>query len=402
MSQQPRAANDIAAPLGIALFGATANDAQTLAGLTERLGESDAHVAAGGVPAALAWCGQQRANVLLVDLDGEDAPLQALHELAECCEPQCQVIAMGSASDVDLYRALLHSGVVDYLRKPVRLDLLASTLERARSDHDGSFARTGRTIAVSACAGGLGTSSVVAALAQLLSTQRHTPVAVVDYDRHKSDQLVLLGLDGDAGLASALDSQALDARLLQRAMLSANARLQVMAQVPTPHPVPVNTERLLNLGGNLCRLFNQVIWDLPAGHSAEMIEILRHSETRIVLTELSVQGARSTQRLLEAIGDESDGQQLLLVENPVRGGHAPIEAEQFEAFIGRRLDLRLPYAGQALAQSLVSGALDLSCAPALQQRLLDLADLACGRQPQRVAMPTLLQRVKRAFNRRAA
>ncbi|WP_122340800.1 AAA family ATPase [Pseudomonas caricapapayae] len=397
MSQPPDAA-----PVRIAVFAANAPDAQSLEGLVQRLGEQQPHIATGGVPAALRWCAQRRAEVLLIDLDGEAAPLQALHELAERCEPECQVIALGSESDVDLYRALLHSGVVDYLRKPVRLDLLASTLERARSEHDGSFARTGRTLAVTACAGGLGTSSVASGIAQLLSTQRHTPVAVVDYDRHKSDQLVLLGVDGDAGLASALESQALDARLLQRAMLEVNPRLHLMAQSPVAQPAPVDTERLLNLGGNLCRLFNQVIWDLPAAHSKEMLEILRHSETRIVLTDLTVQGARSTQRLLEAIGDESDGQQLLLVENPVRGGKAPIEVEQFEAFLGRRLDMRLPHAGQTLAHSLLGGALGLDGHPALRQALLDLADLACGRQPQRSSAPSLLQRVSRALNRRAA
>ncbi|WP_455923434.1 AAA family ATPase [Pseudomonas putida] len=400
-SPQPRTAADTAA-VSTAVFTTGTAHATELANLLQRLGESAAHVQAGGCAAALAWCAQQRADVLVVDLDGETAPLQTLHELAALCEPGCQIITLGSDSDVDLYRALLHDGVLDYLRKPVRLDQLAQTLERARSEHKDDFGRTGRTIAVTACAGGLGTSTVVAALAQLLSSQRHTPVAVVDYDRHKSDQALLLGVQGDAGLASALDSQALDARLLQRAMLTVNPRLQLMAQEPAAQPAAIDTERLLNLGGNLCRLFNQVIWDLPASHSAEMLEILRHSETRIVLTDLTVQGARSTQRLLAAIGDESDGQQLLLVENPVRGAQAPIEREQFEEFIGRRLDLRLPWAGHSLAHSLVGGALDLNSAAPLRQSLLDLADLACGRQPQRLQPVPLLQRIKRAIGRRAA
>lgn len=402
-SPQPKpVAQPSVSNVGVAVFAGTPAQASELGTLLERLGERNVHVQAGGCQAAINWCAGQSAPVLLVDLDGESAPLQKLAELTAQCEPGCNIVALGSDSDVDLYRALLHSGVLDYLLKPVRLDLLASTLERSRSEHKDSFARTGRTIAVTGCAGGLGTSSVVAGIAQLLSNVRHVPVAVVDYDRNKSDQSLLLGAQGSAGLDSVLDSPAIDTRLLQRALLSVNPRLHLMSQASTGTVKPVDTHHLLSLGANLCQMFNQVIWDLPATHCPEAMEILRHSETRIVLTDLSVQGARNTQRLLSLIGDESDGQQLLLVANPVHGTQTSISGAQFEDFIGRRLDLHLPHAGNTLSESLLTGPLSLERLPALRQALLNLADLACGRHPESVQPTGLLDRLKLAIGRRAA
>lgn len=391
------------ATVNTAVFAATAAQAAEFTTLLQRLGETGSHVQTGGCPAALNWCAQQIAAVVIVDLDGETAPLQTLKELATLCEPGCHIVALGSHSDIDLYRALLHGGVLDYLLKPVRLDLLAATLERSRNDQHDDFARTGRSIAVTGCAGGAGSSTVVAALAQLLSEVRHVPVAVVDYDRQKSDQGLLLGAQGDAGLASALESQEIDARLLQRAMITVNPRLHLLGQESAPQTLKVvDSEHLLGLGASLCRLFNQVIWDLPAAHPHETMEVLRHSETRILLTDLTVQGARNTQRLLAKIGDESDGQQLLLVHNPVHAAQPALAREQFEAFVGRRLDLSLPYVGSALNESLLAGPLSLQRLPAMRQALLDLADLACGRRPERQQPAGLIDRLKQAIGRRAA
>lgn len=394
--------DDDLSAIGTAVFAIDTAQAGEFAAMLERLGQDDAKVMPGGCAAAIQWCSDHSAEVLIVDLDGETAPLKAIAELAPHCDPTCSIIAMGSRADINLYRALLHSGVVDYLQKPVQLDLLANTLERARNEDHADFARFGRSIAVTACAGGLGTSTVAAGLAQLLSTERHIPVAMVDFDRHKGDQGLLLGVSGDAGLGAALASREIDLHLLQRAMIGVNPRLKLLAQEPALTEHEVDPDHLLALGATLCQLFNQVVWDLPAGWPMGVLEVLRHTEVRVLLTELTVQGARSTQRLLTEIGDESDGQQLLLVHNPSHGEQPGIPQAQFEEYVGRRINLTLPHAGGALGESLLHGPMRLERAPALRQGLLDLVDLTGGRKPQRTASLGLLGKLKRVIGRRAA
>jgi pilus assembly protein CpaE len=390
------------------LFAASSEETARFAEQLQRLGQEASQARAGGIAAAIAWSRENPPpQVLVVDIDGDAMPLQSLAELGEVCDPACHIVAIGSKQDVDLYRTLLHSGVFDYLAKPVPLDLLAATLGRARAGQATSHgARSGRTIAISGASGGCGVSTVVTGLAQILSLDRHMASAVVDFDRHNGDQSLLLGYEGDAGLAGALSSGEIDSRLLQRAMGRINERLHLLAQAPTLRPEQnFSAEHLLFLGANLCQMFNQVIWDLPAGHPHGTLDVLAHAQTRILLTDLTVQDARNLHRLLREIGDESDGQHLLLVANAARGNHAGVvERSQFEDFIERRIDLHLPYAGPALAGSLLTGALNLTAAPALQVALQDLADMATGHAPKRatVASGNLLSRLKRVLNRQAA
>ncbi|VXD00670.1 Pilus assembly protein CpaE [Pseudomonas sp. 8Z] len=390
------------------LFAATSEEAGRFGEQLQRLGQDASLACAGGIAAAIAWSrNNPPPQVLLVDIDGDAMPLQSLAELGAVCDPACHIVAIGSKQDVDLYRNLLHSGVFDYLAKPVTLDLLAATLGRARAGQATSHgARSGRTIAVSGASGGCGVSTVVAGLAQILSLDRHMASAVVDFDRHNGDQSLLLGYEGDAGLAGALSSGEIDSRLLQRAMGQINERLHLLAQAPTLRPEQnFSAEHLLFLGANLCHMFNQVIWDLPAGRPHGTLDVLAHAQTRILLTDLTVQDARNLHRLLREIGDESDGQHLLVVANAARGNQAGVvERSQFEDFIERRIDLQLPHAGSALAGSLLTGSLNLNGAPALQLALQDLADLATGHTPKRttVATSNLLSRLKRVLNRQAA
>lgn len=394
------------ATAALMLFAVDSQQAGHFGEQLARLGLAAQQARAGGLAAAIAWSRDNPSpEVLVVDLDDDPLPLQSLAELGEVCDPACHIVALGSRQDINLYRSLLHSGVFDYLVKPVPLDLLAATLNRARTlgQGDPHGVRSGRTIAVTGASGGCGTSTLVAGLGLLLSQQRHTATAIVDFDRSNGDQSLLLGYDGEAGLAGALSSNEIDTRLLQRAMGQINERLHLLAQAPVLRADPaVDREHLLNLGGNLCRLFNQVVWDLPASRPPGSLDVLAHAQTRIVVTDLSVQDARNLHRLLREIGDESDGQQLLVVANAVRGdASAVVERGQFESFIGRPIDLLLPHAGGALANSLLAGPLRLSDAPAYQDALLDLADLATGHSPKPAARASgnLLARLRQVLNR---
>lgn len=388
----------------LVLFAATTEDARQFGDNLRRLGHPTDCALPGGIAAAIEWTRHNPIpNVLLVDLDGDPLPLQSINELNRSCDPSCQIIALGSRQDVNLYRTLLHNGLFDYLIKPVPLDQLADTLVRAEGSGQEMPARSGRTIAITGVSGGVGASTVAAGVARLLSEQRHTHTALVDFDRSNGDQALLLGYEGEAGLASALTSEEIDSRFLQRSMGQVNERLFLLAQDANLHQDnSLAVDHLLNLGGHLCHMFNQVIWDLPAGRPPGSLDVLANAQTRILLADLTVQDARKTLRLLREIGDESAGQQLLLVINPSRQGQAGnIERRQFEEFVGKRIDLILPHAGQSLSNSLLSGPLSLKSVPAFESALLELADLACGRQPQkRVATPlNIIHRLKHALGR---
>ena len=380
----------------LAAFIAAA-DLAHLDGQLQRLQRRPAVLEAGGAEQAALWCARHGAPAtLLVDISGHPHPLQALAELAALCGPTTHIVLTGERQDVDLYRKLLQGGAFDYLLKPIDLNLLADTLARAGDGLPLNLAgqsRAGRTVAVVGAAGGAGVSTVVAALGQLLAGARQTPTVLVDFDRSKGDLALLLGMEADSGLSAMLALPEIDARLLQRTLQGAAptegapTRMHLLAQRPEPAAVAaVDPERVLQLGASLAQLFSVALWDLPAHRPDGAREVLEHADVRIILTELNLQHARHVHRLLADIGDESSGQQLLLVHNGVRpAARAAISAEQFAEFVGRPIDLHLPCAGTALADSLLQGALQAPPGSPFGVALGALADRVLGRRTAAIA-----------------
>ncbi|WP_300002987.1 hypothetical protein [uncultured Cedecea sp.] len=370
----------------IAAFTFSEPDAVALRDSLTRLKYPEAPVERGGLNAARTWCELNLPpQMLIVDIEAEPWPLPALEALLAICGPECQVIVTGNAQDVSLYRSLLQLGITEYLVKPYALDQLSAALAKCKGMHTGSeYARLGRTVAIAGVSGGVGTSTVAAGLGYLFATERHLPTGLVDFDRRNGDQLLLLGQDEDAGLAAVLTTEVLDSQLLQRAMIKVDTRLHLLAQKPVRRSDnEVDADTVLNLGGALCRMFNQVIWDLPCSFPTGALDVLTYADLRILVTELTLQDARNLRSILHDIGDESEGQRLLLVNNQSHfSSNPPLSRAEFEQVVGRPIDVVLPHAGHTLARSLALGALDIHASLPWLQALRELSHLACGQRPE--------------------
>lgn len=333
-----------------------------------------------GMSGALDWCRQNRAEILIIDIDGHPTPQQAVKELLSYCDPSCHLIAVGSQHDINLYRGLSQLGVVDYLTLPVPLDLLANALERARTGlPQEAPGHGGRTVAITGAVGGVGCSTLVASLAQLIANQRRVATSVVDFDQQKSDQLLYLGHNSCASLSSVIATSKIDQRLLQRSLGRVNDRLSVIAQGEDA-VTPVEPHQVLEFGAALCQLANLVLWDIPSSRTGSSLEVLQAAQIRILVTEYSVNAARQTRELLQTIGDESDGQRLFVVANYAHAEQPVVSPVAFEEFIGRKVDIELPNAGRKPAESLLHGA--LSGTDALLPALNALADQLTGQASQ--------------------
>lgn len=384
----------------IQAFAVDKNSAQLLQSQLHKLGWPASTVVKGSVNDAIQWCQQHQAAVLLVDIDDVASPVNAVAQLLTFCDPSCRVIVLGSLHDIDLYRSLMALGVVDYLTKPVLLDLLNKSLSVAQQPNiEKPINRSGRTIAVTSVSGGLGVSTLVAALAQQLSGERRIPVSVVDFDRAKSDQPVLLGSNSGGNLNSVLNTPQMDVRLLERSMEEINDRLHLVFQTPdiSAPANSVNVDHLFEFGSHLCQLSNLVLWDIPSSLPGGSLDVLQHAQVRIVLTEFSVSAARHTRALLQHIGDESEGQQLLLVATQAHGEKSAVDTDVFEQYIARKVDFVLPELTASARTSLIEGPLNLSNG-GYKQTLNQLMDELTGRTES--ASSGRLKRLAQQFIRR--
>lgn len=363
-----------------------------------RLGRSCTAAQKGGIDEAQAWLTQHDApGLLVVDISASPFPVPAL------AGPGCRIVAVGAEENVELYRSLLSAGAFDYLVSPVADALVVELLNRADSDRwlgmpDASSVRVGQTIAVTGAAGGAGTSTVAALLGRWIAEAAKYPTLLVDFDRRKGDLALLLGLKADNGLAGILSAAEIDYRLIARTVLAdgEKKRLSLLAQRPGPE-TPVDPQLLLQLGGALCELFSVSIWDIPSHRPAGSAEILKNADVCVILIDYTVSNARAAKILLAELGAPQPGQRRFLVANHCRAGAGKrskpvLTREEFENFLGVKVDFELPNAGTVLDASLLQGALTSQAAPAFARSIEALACGLLGRAGAHSAAPGFAER----------
>ena len=360
-----------------------------------RLGRLCAAAVEGGLKEAAKWLeSNETPGLLVVDVSAEPFPVPALADLAAVAGPGCRIAAVGRENGVDFYRSLLAAGLFDYLVSPVSDGRIAELLDRADHDRwlglpDGSSVRVGQTVAVTGVAGGVGTSTVAALLGHWIAEEAKFQTLLVDFDRRKGDLALLLGLKADNGLSGILSAAEIDYRLIARTVLaddegaqakSGANRLSLLAQRPGPE-TPVDPDLLLQLGGALCELFSVSLWDIPSHRPSGSVEILSNADVCVILCDYTVSNARAAKILLTELGEPQPGQRRFIVANASRSagrgkGEKPaLTREEFEQFLGVKVDFELPYAGRVLDASLLEGALSADKAPEFKAAL---ARLACG------------------------
>jgi pilus assembly protein CpaE len=131
--EAPKQVNPLAADQSISLKGYL-NDPESREALRAAgtALEFDASVTPGTVNTAIkALDGTRCPNVLVVDLSGVEFELAAMEALANVCEPNVRVIAVGERNDIFLYRRLKSVGVSEYLYKPVNQEYFEQALRDA-------------------------------------------------------------------------------------------------------------------------------------------------------------------------------------------------------------------------------------------------------------------------------
>src|SRR5262249_28711408 len=262
------AATTSAGRAALLAFVADGETERSLHECLDELGFSETPIARGGIAKAIDVLGAQRSpEILIVDISGALLPVLEIHNLAELCEPGVTVIAIGDSNEVGLYRDLLHSGVSDYIFKPLTAPLLARALNaKTNAAGPGGIQRKlGTTIAFVGARGGVGTTTLAVNLAWYLAERQSRRVALVDLDLHNGDCALASNVRPTPGLREALVNPGrIDSVLLERVMAPVGERLFVMsAEEPLRDNIDFTAEAVDTLVTALRHQFHYVILDVP-------------------------------------------------------------------------------------------------------------------------------------------
>lgn len=325
-------------------------DAQTETLLTSCLSHfsfSDAIIRRGGIAGAIRYLSAARSpETIIVDISGIEMPASRVRDVVEVCEPGVTVIAIGDRNDVGLYRDLVHSGVGEYIVKPVTAQLLANAILRSHRAGGGSSSRKlGKLIAIVGARGGVGATTLAIQLASHLANRQNRRVILLDLDLHTGDCALALNLKPTPGLREALaNPRRIDSVFIERTVVVHGERLFVLsAQEPLRADAEFTAEAVTTLLGVLRTQFHYIIADIPRIPTAPYHQALSIADTRVIVADQSLRSVRDTVRLRDALGERAGMRRIFLVVN--RSGESGAGAMTLEEMATVKLnpDFLIPF-----------------------------------------------------------
>ena len=214
-------------------------------------------------------------EVLIVEVGDEASHvLEGLDALAEVCAPDCRVILIGAANDIELYRASLSRGVTDYLIAPASPERLLNAI-LAPFTKPGAKPR-GKLIAVMGVRGGVGASTIAHNLAWELGQQSHDDIILIDLDIGSGTSQLAFNIDTRQTLVDALlHPDRLDTLLMDRFLHPYDDTLKILCSPANPNALATidfdALEKMLDLARHMAL---HVVLDIPHDRHAWALELL--------------------------------------------------------------------------------------------------------------------------------
>jgi pilus assembly protein CpaE len=285
-------------------------------------------------------------EIVLIDLSGEDQPLNSIMELAEVVEPGTVMLTIGENQSLNFYRTVTKGlGIKDYLPKPLTRAAIEQHFLPIIANMAGEKAslRGGRTLAVAGTRGGVGTSTVAANLAWYLSHELHRHTLLLDGELSTGTMSLNLDIPATNGLATALEMpDRVDQLLIERSMYEAGDRLHVLAGLEAlDKTVDFATESAANFLQTLRGRYNYVVADTGARLEPLARELLFNAQQRIIVMDPSMISIRNLGRLMTLPGGSSQSTRVFLVLNRA-GAPGGLAQSYMEQTMGLRFDAVIP------------------------------------------------------------
>lgn len=285
-------------------------------------------------------------EIILVDLSGEDQPINAIQDLAEVVEPGTMVLAIGEQHNVNFYRTVTRGmGICEYLAKPLTQAAVEENFLALVSDRESvqESQRGGRMVALAGSRGGVGTSTIASNLAWYIATELHRHTVLLDGALNTGTVALNLNVGVTNGLSTALETpQRVDQLLIERSMREAGERLHVLAGLEALDKhvafAPDSAETFIK---TIRSRYNFAVADAGARLEPFARALLFNAQQRVIVMDPSMISIRNLERLLSLPGGFSQSTRVLVVLNKA-GTPGGLTQAYMEQTMGLRFDAVIP------------------------------------------------------------
>ena len=301
----------------------------------------------GGLNAAVDYYHNENTpNLIMIEtaLTGPELFTQ-LEQLASVCDEGTQVVVIGAANDIRLYRQLMEKGVSDYLVPPFHPMNIIRSISDLYLSEDKPF--TGRCMAIYGAKGGVGASTIAHNLAWILAEKIGQETALVDFDETWGTTGIDFAYDTAQGLEEALSqSDRLDESILDKIMVKHTKKLSILPSSASlgngsAFDSPEVFEKVID-GIRSISPFN--VFDMPHVWSDWSSTALTSADEIVIVATPELACLRNTKNLIDFLKAKrpNDPDPLVVVNNVGRSKHE-IPLKDFAAAIGIEPALSLSF-----------------------------------------------------------
>jgi len=355
-----------------------------------RMARASVEVRDGGIPAAIERYKEEvTPNLLILETTGQATELLAqVDELAEFCEPDIQVLVIGEANDIYLYRQLMNRGISEYLVPPVQPLQMIRAISNLFTDPDKPF--IGKSIAVMGCKGGVGASTVAHNLAWSISEHVGINTTLVDLDLSFGTTALDFNQEGAQTVLDALLApERADEAVLTRLLTQATDRLSLFTAPATVGDVPdFDTSAYDTVIEGVRRLSPMAILDLPMQWNAWTRSVLTSADEVILVCTPDLASLRNGKNIADQLkADRANDAPPRLILNMCGVPKRPeIPVKDFAAAIEVEPEIVLPFDPQLFGTATNNGQMIVDSDPSAKPSEA-IAHLASSLTGKAVSVP---------------
>jgi pilus assembly protein CpaE len=298
--------------------------------------------------------------VLILDISDAPKPLTAIMPIMATFGDNTKVIAIGTVNDINLYREMIETGVVEYLIKPVTEKSLLGAIARldAKPEEPKTAAPPSKRtlVAVLGTRGGVGSTTIALNLAWLSASEQMRRTSLLDLDLQNGTIALSLDIEPTRGLREALENPArIDSLFISSAAIKLGERLSVLAAEEAAaedvHYDPSAVDLLLE---EMHRQSETIVVDLPRGVAAVRARTLAAASHILVVTDLTLAGLRDAIRVV-GVAQQVAPQARLMVIASRTGERDGVTRGEFEKALNRKIDFIIPEDAKAVTAAANTG-----------------------------------------------
>lgn len=335
--------------ISIRAFYEQASTAEMLATASNdrRMTQTDLEAIPGGLQAAIGYLQQNvTPNLLIVESDlPKTEMLVQIDTLAEYCDADVQVMVIGAANDIALYRQLVARGVSEYLVPPVQPVQLIRATADLFTNPDTPF--LGKSIAVVGAKGGVGSSTIAHNIAWSISENARLSTTLVDLDLSFGTTALDFNQEGAQTVTDALLSpERADEAVISRLMTKATDRLSLFTAPATVNEeFDIDPEAYDKVIQVVRRTVPFVVIDLPHGWSSWVRDTLVACDEVILVCQPDLASLRNGKNIIDRLKTErpNDNPPRLVLNMAGVPKRPEIPVKDFAAAIGVEPEVVLPF-----------------------------------------------------------